>query len=532
LTQVMAEERGMTVDVERFHELMEQRRQQSRAGMAGGDARQSLVDLVQQGDLPETAFIGYHRNTEVAGETTPLHLFREGEQTYQRVDQASQGQSVAVVVNRTPFYAEAGGQVGDQGVIQVAGGDSRDSGGRVNVTDTIKVGNTTFHLGTVASDAIEASDSAPVSLAVDKVRREKTMANHTSTHLLNKALRDLVNPEADQKGSLVDPDRLRFDFSHTAALTSEQIERVEAQVNGDIDADLPVYADVAPQEKGRAIHGLRAVFGEQYPDHVRIVSIGQPVEKLLEQPDNPEWANYSIEFCGGTHLDRTSEAERFTIVQEEGVAKGIRRVVALTGEAADQAEADGDALLDQLRAAEADSEQAEQDRLNREVSALNDGLNKKTLSLKARHQLRAGVSRLQETIKKLEKQRADQAQAQVVETARDIAENAEGPVIVEAIEGADGKTLRKAMDVIRKKRPECAMLLAGTSGEKVAIVAAVPEAMQQQGLKAGDWVGEVAPVVGGGGGGKPDTAQAGGKDPSKVNEALEKARDVAAAKVG
>ena len=521
LTQVMAEERGMTVDVERFHELMEQRRAQSRAGMAGGDARQSLVDIVQQGDLPATEFIGYNRHTEVAGEPTPLHLFQEGEQTYQRVDQANQNESVAVVVNRTPFYAEAGGQVGDQGVIQIEGG------GRVTVTDTIKVGSTTFHLGTVASDTIHASDNASVALAVDKVRREKTMANHTATHLLNKALRELVNEEADQKGSLVDSEKLRFDFSNTAAVSAEQAEQIETQVNQAIEADQPVYAEVAPQEQGRAIAGLRAVFGEKYPDHVRIVSIGQPVETLLNKPDNPEWVNYSIEFCGGTHLDRTSEAEQFTIVQEEGVAKGIRRLVALTGEAADEAEAEGESLLNQLKSVESLGDQADQQRLSREVSALNEALHEKTLPLRVRNELRNGVSRLQETIKKLEKQRAEQAQSEVVETARQIADSAEGPVIVDSIEGADGKTLRKAMDVIRKKRPECALLLAAASGEKVAIVAAVPEAMQQQGLKAGDWVGEVAPVVGGGGGGKPDTAQAGGKDPSKLDEALDKARQIA-----
>jgi alanyl-tRNA synthetase len=526
LTQVMAEERGMTVDVERFNELMEQRREQSRAGMAGGDARQSLVDIVQQGELPETEFIGYERNTEVAGEVTPVHLFKEGEHTYERVEQAKQGDAVAVVVARTPFYAEAGGQVGDQGVIQI------EKGGRVNVTDTIKVGQTTFHLGTVASDVIESSDKATVALAVDKVRREKTMANHTATHMLNKALRDHVNAEADQKGSLVDPDKLRFDFSNTAALNDDELQTIEQQVNADIEADMAVDAAVAPQEKGRSIYGLRAVFGEKYPDHVRIVSIGQPVHKLLEQPGNPDWGNYSIEFCGGTHLNRTGEAERFVIVNEEGVAKGVRRVVALTGEAATIAEEEGEQLLHRLQSVEADGESAEQDRLSKEVSALNEALHEKTLPLRVRSQIRAGVGRLQETIKKLSKKQAEAAQADVVERARQIADEAEGPVIVEAIEGADGKTLRKAMDVIRKKRPDCALLLAGASGDKVAIVAAVPEALQGQGLKAGDWVGEVAPVVGGGGGGKPDMAQAGGKEPGKINDALEKARDVAAAKVG
>jgi alanyl-tRNA synthetase len=213
------------------------------------------------------------------------------------------------------------------------------------------------------------------------------------------------------------------------------------------------------------------------------------------------------------------------------VAKGIRRIVALTGDAAEAAQEAGEELLHRLQSVEAAGQDAETERLQNEVSALNNALNEQTLPLRVRNQLRTGVGRLQEIIKKLEKQKTEDAEAQVVESARQIADEAEGPVIIEKIENADGKTLPKAMDVLRKKRPDCAMLLAGAGGEKVAFVAAVPEAMQAQGLKAGDWVGEVAKVVGGGGGGKPDKAQAGGKDPSKIDEALDKAREVAAAKV-
>jgi alanyl-tRNA synthetase len=520
LTQVMAEERGMTVDVDRFTELMEQRREQSRAGMTGGDARQSLVDIVQQHELPATEFVGYNHQTELPDEKTSLHLFRETDGVYQPTDRADTGESVAVVVARTPFYAEAGGQVGDTGAIRL------HDGSQIVVQDTIKVGESTFHLGTVQAGPVQSAEATRIALAVNSQRRELIMANHTATHLLNKALRDQVNPEADQKGSLVDPEKLRFDFSNQSALTDDQLAAVQQQVNDAIQRDDPVHAGIAPQEQGRQIRGLRAVFGEKYPPRVRIVSIGAAVEKLLEDPDSEQWPSYSIEFCGGTHLDRTGEAERFVIVAEEGVAKGIRRIVALTGIEAEKVEQAGQKLLKKLKA---DGQKPEQ--LERDLSELNAAIHEQTLPVQARRELRAGTERLQQHLKKLQKQQAEQAQQDVVEQARRIADEAEGPVIVSRIDDADGKTLRKAMDIIRKKRPDCALLLGSAAGGKVALVAAVPETLVEQGLKAGDWVGAVAEVVGGGGGGKPDMAQAGGREPDKLPEALDKARDLAANKV-
>src|SRR5690606_18834385 len=237
LTQLMAEERGMTVDVEGFETLMERARERSRgdAGDGEADLREQLVNLVQRHNLPATEFLGY--DTTECVRDVELRAF------------PLTGGRVAVVVSATPFYAEAGGQVGDTGVIQV----QQPAATRYTVEDTQKVGDVIFHIATTP-DPLEAEiPTATVAMAVDRQRRELIQANHTMTHVMNRALRDAVNPEADQKGSLVDAEKLRFDFTHAKAVTPEQIERVEQQVNADIAADLKVDWAFAPQEQARQI---------------------------------------------------------------------------------------------------------------------------------------------------------------------------------------------------------------------------------------------------------------------------------------
>ncbi|GAB4192545.1 MAG: alanine--tRNA ligase [Phycisphaeraceae bacterium] len=515
LTQVMAEERGMTVDVEGFNRLMEEARERSRAGAGGGDVRQSLVEHVQKGGLPATEFVGYD-HTELSNIETPLHVFRVGSNCglYKPAEKVEAGKPCAVVVNKTPFYAEAGGQVGDTGIIQVA------DGARVKVNDTIRIGDVTFHLGEVISGTLTPADSAKVSLAVDRERRARIMANHTTTHVLNRALRDLVNPDTMQKGSLVDDQKLRFDFSNKSALTEQQLEQVEKQVNDDIARDLPVYADYAPQEEALRIRGLRAVFGEKYPPTVRVVSIGVPVKDLLADPDNDEWIRYSVEFCGGTHLPKTGDAEGFCIVSQEAVSKGVRRVTALTGNDAHRATAEGERLIhraESLLNAPPESLPEQVDEITKEADSAQ-------LPVLARARLRQLLAELSQKVKEYQKQQGSQAEEQVIASARTIADEAQGPVITAMVPGADGKTLRTAMDVVRKKHAESAIFLAAEANGKAALMATVPKPMIERGLKAGDWIKHVAPIVGGGGGGRPDSAQAGGKDPAKLPEALETAK--------
>ncbi|MFP4145342.1 MAG: alanine--tRNA ligase [Phycisphaeraceae bacterium] len=520
LTQVMAEERGLAVDVKGFEKRMDEARKRSRAGAAGGDARQSLIEIVQQQDLPETDFLGY-KQTE-AHVTTTCRLFMADGEGYSATSSLTTGVPGAVVTDQTPFYAEAGGQVGDWGTIKT-------DRGTFQVHDTIKFGGTWFHLGEVESGELTAGEQ-PVTLSVESTRRRRIMANHTVTHLLNLALRDVLGDHVLQRGSLVDEEKTRFDFSHDHALSLEEIEAVEKHVASRIDADLPVCDEVAPQETALEIESLRAVFGEKYPPHVRVLSIGPGVQEVLENPRSEAWREYSIEFCGGTHVPNTGVIEDFALVSEEAVARGIRRLVGVTGQAAREARQDAQRILSELDGlTQSQSEAQRRDR--QDVSDLIQQIGGTTLPLVERAKIDDRVAEIQRQLKEVEKERAREAAASIVDDAREVAENADGEVITARFEGADGGALRKAMDVIRKKQPEAALLLAGVGEDKVALVASVPEAKIARGLKAGDWVREVAQVVGGGGGGRPDMAQAGGKDPSKVDEALATAQQFARGKL-
>ena len=430
----------------------------------------------------------------------------------------------AVTTGKTPFYAEQGGQVGDTGVIAWHGGG-------IKVSDTQKIGDVFFHLGKVEGNVPPGnpgSEGSEIELefTVDAARRDAIMANHTSTHVMNRALRAIVNPTADQRGSLVDDEKLRFDFSHQSAVTAAEIEKVEQMVNADIAADLPVHFDYVPQEKALKIHGLRAVFGEKYPPVVRVVSIGRPVKDLLANPDNPEWAKLSIEFCGGTHLAKTGDAEGFAIISEEAVGKGVRRITALTGRRSPAA-AQGQMLLARLDGLKNAPPGATSGRHRRGHAADGDTNPARAgQDLAARHACGTAEDR----------QGPAEAAEQASGGARWWRSRGRSPRKRRAI--SSSKSLRtptptacEAMDVIRKKRPDAAILLGGVSGDKVSFVAAVPEAMIKKGLKAGDWVREVAKVAGGGGGGRPDMAQAGGKDPAKIDEALAAGRSFAKVKV-
>ncbi len=521
LTQVMAQERGMAVDVEGFNQLMAEARQQARQGGKQQSSNAALVAYIQQHPLSATEFVGYDQThvheTKVvaAGYIDPDHG------VITDIDDPSDIRAF-VVVNRTPFYAEAGGQVGDQGTIQ------NTKGVAFQVDDTVRIGDAVFHLGQYSGRGRIYPKGELVSLQVDQAWRKNTMANHTGTHLLNRALRDTLGDHVQQKGSLVDDQKLRFDFSHNAVVGVEQVDRIEQMVNHDIAADLPVYADEAAQEEALKINGLRAVFGEKYPPRVRVVSIGAPVNDLLADPTNAEWEHYSIEFCGGTHLPKTGDAQGFVVVSEEAVAKGVRRLTGLTGSVAHRAAAQGEMLLSRL----ASLQNQPADQLSDAIGQLTTEIEEKILPLLTKAKLRSGITQLQETVKAHHKAQNKQAADSVIEAARRLADepSADG-VMVASLEGADAAGLRLAMDVVRKKKPDNAVLLGAISGEKVAFVAAVPKALIDRGLKAGDWVREVAKVAGGGGGGRPDMAQAGGKDPQKLDEALQAGRVFAESKL-
>jgi alanyl-tRNA synthetase len=340
----------------------------------------------------------------------------------------------------------------------------------------------------------------------------------------------VLGDDVQQKGSLVDPERLRFDLSHGKAVTDEEIGRVESLVNESIAKRMPVYAELAPQEQALKINGLRAVFGEKYPPMVRVVSIGAPVADLLKDATNAKWREYSIEFCGGTHLRNSSDAESFVVTSEESVSKGIRRITALTGGAASAARS----YADQLDAAITRARSVPDSDLRDAVASIQKLLAADNLPLRAKRRGQQAVADLQARLKAHEKSQKHSAggNIDVAAVSAKLLAEAEplgpGKLVASEIPGASDDQLRATMDSLRKKQPTgLALMLASTDGVKVSFCAAVSDDLIALGLKAGDWIRETAKVAGGGGGGRPQMAQAGGKDPSKLPDALARAREFA-----
>ncbi|MEO1512819.1 MAG: DHHA1 domain-containing protein, partial [Planctomycetota bacterium] len=355
----------------------------------------------------------------------------------------------------------------------------------------------------------------------------------TATHLLNHALRKVVGEESDQRGSLVAPDRLRFDFAASGVVAADKLAEVDKLVTEAIERDMRVHAAPAPLGAAQSVNGLRAVFGERYPDPVRVVAIGPSVEDLLAEPDADRWPEFSIEFCGGTHLSSTGEAKAFCVISEEAVAKGIRRVTALTGHAAVAAQRAAEHLDWSLE----EASKHEGARLKSELAGILVALDEMTVPAARAATIRAGVKKLQEKLKSYEKEIAKQAAVEAQKAAAGLAEEAAAsgdPFYVSAIHaGSDRGALQAALGVITAGSPSKAVMLLSPdeAAGRAAVAAAVPKDLTAK-LKAGDWVREVAGVMGGKGGGKPDSAQGSGADLSKLDDALAAAARFAAEKLG
>ncbi len=539
LTVLMAQERGLTVDVAGFEKLMEEARERSRAGAREAGDREMA--------LPADA-VARLRHMQV-GPTDDSDKFH-GRTIAARVEAIWDGESfdeetrperhllrpIGLVLDRTNFYAEMGGQQCDHGVVRVAaerrsGRDERagnaGAGGEFEVHSVRAFGGYVLHIGRRARGEVRVGDR--VELHVDQGRRQPIAANHTATHLLNLGLRKVLGDHVDQKGSMVGPDRFRFDFSNPGPASPAQLGRVEEIVRDQIARDLPVHADIAPLSLARSIAGLRAVFGEAYPDPVRVVSIGQPVPALLDNTANPAWKDYSIELCGGTHLASTGQAGEFAVVSEEAVAKGIRRVVAVTGVPARAALA----AADQLGARIAAGARLDGEALAAEAAAIATEIDQVTLPVARKDELRHRLAELQERVKAARKAAAGARAGEAARLARAIADSAlaaNDPVVVATIDvGSDRAALEQATRTIRERCPRAAVMLlspdeSDPGAPKVSIMASVPDALIQKGLKAGDWVREAAGILGGKGGGRPDSAQGGGTRVDKVREAIAAAR--------
>ena len=468
LTAMVARDRGLTIDEAGFETAMNEQRERARA------ASKFDVDLTAKVDLEDdTVFTGYEN---LDGQSKVVALLKGGEQ----VTSLSEGDEGVIVLEETPFYGESGGQVGDSGVLVA-------NGVEFTVADTQKDGANHLHVGTLSSGKVLLGDQ--LRAEVNHQARQATALNHSATHLLHAVLRDVLGDHVAQKGSLVDPEKLRFDFSHFEAVTPEQIADIEGRVNALVAANTDVVTDVMDIENAKQ-KGAIALFGEKYDDTVRVLSMA---------------GDYSIELCGGTHAKRTGDIGILKITNESGIAAGVRRIEAVTGEAAYQRTQESDAIIADI---------AGQLKGNRE-SVLE--------------KVQQIIAKSRQLEKDLEQAKAKLASSAGNDLAGQAVEVAGVKLLAAKLEGADPKGLRDLCDQLKNKLQSGVILLAAVNGEKVSLIAGVTKDLTGS-AKAGDLIKLAAEKVGGKGGGRPDMAQAGGSDPSGVEAALRLAKDWVAEK--
>ena len=460
--------------MDEYDALMKQQKDRARDAGKFGGAVALPADLVAT--LRPTEFLGYESFD--ADDCKVVALLRDGKP----VDAVAAGDQAVVLLDRTPFYGESGGQVGDTGELLDAGGD------RFSVTDTVKL-NGVFHghLGRVTGGGLKVGER--LSARVDGERRQSTVLNHSATHLLHAALRQVLGDHVSQKGSLVAPDRLRFDFAHFQALTADEIARIETLVNAEIRRN--AEAEVHHMGMAEALEfGAMALFGEKYGERVRVLKMGE----------------FSTELCGGCHVHRTGDIGLFKIVAESGIQAGVRRIEAVTGAGALALVADEEARLDQ-------------------VAALVGGSTSDVID-----KLRQLLERQKKLERELESLKAKAAAGATADLAASAPEVSGVKIVAARLEGLDAKSLRDAVDQLKSRLGDAVIVLASAEGGKAALVAGVQGSAQGK-VKAGELLSHVAAQIGGKGGGRPDMAQGGGPDGPELIKALDGVRDWVAARL-
>ncbi len=473
LTEDFASEQGLTVDREGFDAAMQEQRDRARAARQDGGSMK-----VQGGPLAEltvkSEFVGYN---DIVAESKILAIVAEGE----LVETAGEGADCQVILESTPFYAESGGQVSDTGLL---------TGGSVTakVTGLFKAPHGQHvHLVTVEAGELRVGDS--VRAEVNREQREDIVKNHTATHLLHKALKEVLGSHVNQAGSLVEGARLRFDFSHFGAITPEELSDIEQRVNAQIWRGLDVVIENKPIDEAKAM-GAMALFGEKYGNIVRVVQVG----------------DYSLELCGGIHVLNTSQIGIFKLVSESGIGSGVRRIEAVTGRYAYQ------------------FTESQLDLLKQSAGLLKSSLNDVPKRIEALH---AQVRELSRENESLQSKLSATFAAELTSSVKTVGGGTQ--LLAVAVQAGNMDALRSTADELKSKLPDAVLVLGAAMDDKVNFVVSVPQDLVQKGFHAGKLVKEIAAVCGGGGGGRPDMAQAGGKDASKLGEALVKAEELVAA---
>jgi alanyl-tRNA synthetase len=476
IVEQMAAEDKLAIDKRGYEQLMDDFRRKS------GEGREYHAILAVQGELPPTddslKYKGLTAKAKIIGFVKDNQVGAAGKFKI--------GDLTSLLLDKTCFYAEQGGQIGDSGTITT-------NTGTFAVADTQRLGDSVLHIGTVTDGTIKIGQRATLTVGSD---RPHTMRHHTTTHLLNWALREVLGDHIEQRGSLVDAEKTRFDFTHSGPLSSQEIGRIESLVNAKITADLLVTPTTLPLAEAKQIAGVRAVFGEKYPDPVRVLLIGpkKPADATRED---------AIEFCGGTHLQRTGEAGLFKIVSQEAVAKGVRRVTAVAGLRALATMQHQTALLDDL----SNKLNCKPDELPQRIESLHEEVKKlhQQLQKGAAHDLAGAADQLF-------------AAAVAVNGAK---------LIIGEVPAASADAIRTQVDRLRQKAGTSVVALGWADDGKVGLLVAVTDDLVAKGLHAGKIVGQAAQAAGGKGGGNPTLAQAGGRDPSKLAEALTVAKNLA-----
>ena len=477
LTEEMVQDEGMTLDRVAFDEEMEAQRVRARK------AREALGDLGWSGvefgkEIPSTVFDGYDK-TEITGAKVVAIVAED-----QLVDEIVSGMEAIVVLDTTPFYAEMGGQVADRGTITA-------EGMTYNVTDVQKnKGGKFMHYGKLTQGSLKVGDTVTATIDVD--RRKAIMRAHTATHLLDKVLRTVLGDHVHQAGSLVEPDRLRFDFTHFSALTAEELAKVSAMVNEAVLEGYDVVTEEMPIEEAKK-KGAIALFGEKYGEVVRVVDMGE---------------GYSVEFCGGTHLSNTAKVGVFHISNEFSVASGVRRIEATTGKLSLDVMNRNQKMLFEAAAV---------------LKAKPGELREKAKTMMAE------AKKLHQEIEKFKAEASVGEARQFLMSAKTVGEL---KVLTASRENVDAATLRQMGDFLKDKEPNVVAVLASTSDEKISFLAVCGKNAIAKGIKAGDLVKNVCTICGGKGGGKPDSAMGGGKDMLKLDDALASVDDYVAVKLG
>jgi alanyl-tRNA synthetase len=484
LTELMASERNLKVDTAKFAELMQQQRNRARAAQKSG----SLIAALADTELPTTEDMNrYH--TDSCDAKLIGWIDNDGYKNQGRIETCAEA---GLVLDKTCFYAEAGGQIGDCGLI-------KSGEGQFVVENTIKIANCIVHQGHVEEGTFNIDQNVTATVSKD---RNATKKNHTATHLLQWALQQVLGKSVAQQGSFVGPDYLRFDFTYPKAPTKEQLKEVETLVREKIADDLPVTWAVMPKDQAQQL-GAMALFGEKYGNEVRVVAIGAEGRSKINEA-------FSREFCGGTHVEKLGTIGGFKIIKEESTSAGVRRITALTGLG-----------------------------LNTYLEKASDTVDQLSMMLKASSEaLVERVERLMDDNKTLTKKLKTASKAagtDIMAEAKQLLENCEkigeAHIIIGRLSTTSVEQAREAVDMLKKKAKTAAIVLGFDDEGKVTLLAGMTDDLVKRGLKAGDIIKEIAPIVGGGGGGRPQIAQAGGKNLEKIEDALAKAAELIKEKI-